>query len=130
MLLRMTLNKQIGQRLRSARMSQKLSLSELAARTKTLSKSRISNYEQGIRRMGLEEAVELAEALDGMTPTYLLCLDDVSPLAPVELKLIERYRRTDDRGRETILRVAETQAEFSPPPPPPESEEPAPPTDP
>lgn len=115
MLLGMTLNKKIGQRLRAARTAQKLSLSELAARTRTLSKSRISNYEQGIRRMGLEEAVELAEALDGLTPTYLLCLDDVSPLGVDERRLIERYRNTDERGRETILRVAEAQGDYSVP---------------
>lgn len=112
----MTLNKKIGQRLRASRAAQKLSLSELAARTKTLSKSRISNYEQGIRRMGLEEATELAEALDGLTPTYLLCLDDVSPLGSDERRLIERYRNTDERGRETILRVAEAQGDYSQPP--------------
>ena len=108
----MTLNKKIGLRLRSARTGQKLSLSDLAARTKTLSKSRISNYEQGIRRMGIEEAQELAEALDGMTPSYLLCLDDASPLAPEEWQLVERYRGTDERGRGTILRVAESQVDY------------------
>ncbi len=109
----MTLNKKIGQRLRSVRTAQKLSLSELAARTKTLSKSRISNYEQGIRRMGLEEAQELAEALDGLSPTYLLCLDDTSPLTPTEWKLIECYRATDERGRATIMRAAESQAKYA-----------------
>lgn len=110
----MTLNKKIGQRLRTARMAQRLSLAELAARTKTLSKSRISNYEQGIRRMGLEEALELAEALD-LTATYLLCLDDTSPLTPGEWTLIERYRNTDERGRETIMRVADAQGSYCQP---------------
>lgn len=112
----MTLNKKIGQRLRAARTSQKLSLAELAARTKTLSKSRISNYEQGIRRMGLEEALELAEALD-LTATYLLCLDDTSPLTPHEWTLIERYRQTDERGREMIMRVADVQGSYGEPEP-------------
>jgi transcriptional regulator with XRE-family HTH domain len=110
--VRMTLNKKIGQRLRAARQAQKLSLSELAARTKTLSKSRISNYEQGIRRMGLEEAMELADALEGLTPTYLLCLDESSPLSPSEWRLISRYRSTDDRGRDVILRVADVQGHY------------------
>jgi transcriptional regulator with XRE-family HTH domain len=109
----MTLNKKIGQRLRVVRTAQKLSLSELAARTKTLSKSRISNYEQGIRRMGLEEAQELAEALEGVTPSYLLCLDDTAPLTTEELKLVERYRGTDERGKDTILRIAESQGNYS-----------------
>ena len=108
----MTLNKRIGQRLRSARTGQKLSLAELAARTKTLSKSRISNYEQGIRRMGIEEAQELAEVLEGMTPSYLLCLDDASPLAPEEWQLVDRFRGTDQRGRDTILRAAESQVGY------------------
>jgi len=108
----MTLTKQIGQRLRAARSAQKLSLSALAARTKTLSKSRISNYEQGIRRMGIEEAQELAEALDGLTATYLLCLDDSSPLSPEEWTLVEHYRSTDPRGRATILGVAEVQRDY------------------
>jgi len=111
----MTLTKQIGQRLRAARSAQKLSLAELAARTKTLSESRISNYEQGIRRMGIEEAQELAEALDGLTPTYLLCLDDTSPLSPEEWNLVEHFRYTDSRGRATILRVAEVQRDYPAP---------------
>lgn len=110
---RMTLNKKIGQRLRGVRIAQKLSLSDLAARTKTLSKSRISNYEQGIRRMGLEEAQELAEALEGCTPSYLLCLDDTAPLTSAELMLIERYRGTDERGKDTILQIAESQGNYA-----------------
>jgi transcriptional regulator with XRE-family HTH domain len=108
----MTLNKQIGQRLRAARMAHKYSLSELASRTRTLSKSRISNYEQGIRRMGIEEAQELSEALDGVTPAYLLCLDDTSPLSEDEWRLIQRYRRTDERGRELVQQVADNQGKY------------------
>lgn len=108
----MTLNKQIGQRLRAARLAHKYSLSELASRTRTLSKSRISNYEQGIRRMGIEEAQELSEALDGITPAYLLCLDDTSPLSEDEWQLIQRYRKTDERGRDVILHVADTQGKY------------------
>jgi transcriptional regulator with XRE-family HTH domain len=108
----MTLNKQIGQRLRAARLAHKYSLSELASRTRTLSKSRISNYEQGIRRMGIEEAQELSEALEGITPAYLLCLDDASPLSEEEWKLIQRYRRTDPRGRELIQQIADNQGKY------------------
>jgi len=112
----MFLNKKIGQRLRTARTAQKLSLAGLSARTKTLSKSRISNYEQGIRRMGIEEALELAEALDGLTPTYLLCLDDTSPLTPDEWELVNRFRSTDERGREIIRHVAAAQGSYRSPP--------------
>jgi transcriptional regulator with XRE-family HTH domain len=108
----MDLTKKIGQRLRAARQAQGLSLSELSNRTGTLSKSRISNYEQGIRRMGLEEAQELAHALGTVTPTYLLCLENTDPLSEAERVLVDQYRKSDDRGRETINRIAEAQAEY------------------
>jgi transcriptional regulator with XRE-family HTH domain len=88
-----------------------------------LSKSRISNYEQGIRRMGLEEAQELALALGSVTPTYLLCLDDKDPLSVEERYLVERFRDTDSRGRETVLKVAETQAIYRAEQPPNPAEE-------
>jgi transcriptional regulator with XRE-family HTH domain len=110
----MDLTKRIGQRLRSARHEQKLSLADLSARTQSLSKSRISNYEQGIRRMGLEEAHELSVALGTVTPTYLLCLDDRGPFSDPELELIDHFRRTDDRGRETVLTVAQSQPDHEP----------------
>lgn len=105
----MDLTKRIGQRLRSARHEQKLSLADLSARTQSLSKSRISNYEQGIRRMGLEEAHELSVALGTVTATYLLCLDDRGPFSERELELIDHFRRTDERGRDTLLNVARSQ---------------------
>lgn len=109
----MDLTKRIGQRLRAARHEQKLSLSDLSGRTNSLSKSRISNYEQGIRRMGLEEAHELSVALGTVTPTYLLCLDDRGPLSSEEIELVDYFRGTDERGRITILAVALTQAPFA-----------------
>lgn len=110
----MDLTKRIGQRLRSARHEQKLSLADLSARTNSLSKSRISNYEQGIRRMGLEEAHELSVALGTVTPTYLLCLDDRGPLSDRELELIDHFRRTDERGRDTLLQLAQSQPDHDP----------------
>ncbi|MGE5153081.1 MAG: helix-turn-helix domain-containing protein [Bdellovibrio bacteriovorus] len=106
------LTKKIGQRLRTARQAQGLSLSQLSNLTGALSKSRISNYEQGIRRMGLEEAQQLAAALISVTPTYLLCLEDTDPLSKEERVLVERYRQADARGRETILKLAEAQSGY------------------
>jgi transcriptional regulator with XRE-family HTH domain len=108
----MELTKRIGQRLRAARQEQKLSLSQLSTRTGTLSKSRISNYEQGIRRMGLEQAQELAVALGTVTATYLLCLEDTDPLSERERKLVEYFRQADDRGKETVMKVAMDQSGF------------------
>ena len=106
------LTTKIGLRLRAARNAQKISLAELSDRTGgALSKSRISNYEQGICRMGLEEARMLAEALGTVSATYLLCLDDKGVLSEQEQKLLRWFRLTDERGRETILSVAESQVD-------------------
>jgi transcriptional regulator with XRE-family HTH domain len=104
------LNLEIGQRLREARKAQSLSLAQLSERTGgTLSKSRISNYEQGIRRMGIEQALILAEALGTISAIHLLCLDDNKPqLSQQEQRLIGHFRATDDTGRLRILETAET----------------------
>jgi transcriptional regulator with XRE-family HTH domain len=111
----MELTKKIGLRLREARKAQNLSLAALAARTSSLSKSRISNYEQGLRRMGLEEARELSAALGTVTATYLLCLDDEGHMSKRESALLGLYRQADSRGKDTILRIAESQAGYEVP---------------
>jgi transcriptional regulator with XRE-family HTH domain len=104
------LTTKIGLRLRSVRKSQKLSLAALSDRTDgMLSKSRISNYEQGIRRPGIEEARILAKALGTVSAVYLLCLDDEGFISEDERELLRCYRETDERGRRTILGVAESQ---------------------
>jgi transcriptional regulator with XRE-family HTH domain len=108
----MELTKKIGLRLRAARKAQSLSLAALADRTSSLSKSRISNYEQGLRRMGLEEARELAAALSAVSATYLLCLEDEGYLSERESDLLGLYRQADSRGKDTILSVAESQADY------------------
>jgi transcriptional regulator with XRE-family HTH domain len=108
----MELTKQIGLRLRSARKAQNLSLAALAERTSSLSKSRISNYEQGLRRMGLEEAKVLAVALGTVTATYLLCLENEGAMSERESALLDHYRHADERGKETILQIAESQADY------------------
>jgi transcriptional regulator with XRE-family HTH domain len=102
------LTHRIGTRLRQARHDLGLSLSELAERTGCYSKSRISNYEQGLRRMGLEESAILASALGTVSPTWLLCLDDDPPVEPEEADLIARYRATDDEGRARLRELAQS----------------------
>jgi transcriptional regulator with XRE-family HTH domain len=106
------LTAKIGRRLRAARTAEKLSLSELSTRTGgLLGKSRISNYEQGIRRVGLEEAQMLSEALGNVSATYLLCLDEEGFLSDQERELVRCFRNTDERGRETVLGVARSQCD-------------------
>ena len=102
------LTQRIGNRLREARHELKLSLSELADRTGCYSKSRISNYEQGLRRMGLEESMVLAAALGTVTPNWLLCLDDNPTLQAEELELLARYRAANAEGRSKLRELAES----------------------
>lgn len=104
-----TIDQTIAQRLRAARNAQNLSLAQLSERTAgALSKSRIGNYEQGIRRMGIEQAIILAKALGTVSPAYLLGLDDQElGLSPEEQRLIAAFRATDDAGRARLLELSQ-----------------------
>lgn len=104
------LTTKLGLRLREARKAQNLSLGALANMTgDLLSKSRISNYEQGLRRLGIDEARLLSKALGTVTATYLLCLDNEGLLETKEQWLLEFFRKMDDRGRDTVLALARSQ---------------------
>lgn len=109
------LTQRIGARLRAARHEQGLSLMQLSERTAgTLSKSRISNYEQGIRRMGLEEAQTLSTALGSVTASYLLCLDEDGLLSEQEQALLGHFRQANARGRKALLKSAAELVEKKP----------------
>lgn len=100
------LSRQIGRRLRSERLRRGWSLNDLSVRTNgLLSKSRISNYEQGIRRMGLEAAQQLAAALETISPAWLLHLTEDPPLEDDELHLIQRFRAMDAEHQQQLLDV-------------------------
>lgn len=103
-----SLKEEIGRRIRGARDRQGWSLEELANRTGWLKKSRISNYEQGTRTPGPEEAMALGKAL-GVSAAWILCVDDESGPPPDERALLEKYRASDERGKKTIQGVAESQ---------------------
>jgi transcriptional regulator with XRE-family HTH domain len=65
-----------GQYLKNLRLANKFSLQDLCDATGgIMSKSRLSNYEQGTRRMSTEVAVILADAL-GASPAQILRLED------------------------------------------------------
>lgn len=101
------LTQRIGSRLRAERQRRGWSLSDLSARTADqLSKSRISNYEQGIRRMGLEAAHQIAAALETVSPAWLLLLDEYNPLSDDELRLINGFRALDASGQRRLLDLA------------------------
>jgi transcriptional regulator with XRE-family HTH domain len=104
------LTRAMGERLRAARRARKLSLAQLSMLTgDLLSKSRISNYEQGLRRMSTEVAQILADALEIVSAVNLLCLDEDHPngLTADELELLWKYRQLDDDWRRRVLAVAD-----------------------
>lgn len=110
------LTQAIGNRLRAARAAQQLSLSQLSEKTQKmgnmLSKSRISNYEQGIRRMGIEQARILAQALGTVSAVYLLCLEDSEPeLSLDEQRLLCNFRAASSTGRLRVLEAADAARE-------------------
>lgn len=99
-----SLSHQIGSRLRAERQRRGWSLNDLSLRTTDLlSKSRISNYEQGIRRMGLEAAHQIAAALETVSPAWLLLLDEDHPLSDDELRLVKGFRALDAEGQRRLL---------------------------
>jgi transcriptional regulator with XRE-family HTH domain len=102
-----TLNQAMGSRLRAARQARGFSLSRLAEQTGGhYSKSRISNYEQGLRRMSVEAALALAEALGNVSAAQLLCVEGgETPLArdPDEMQLLEAFRAKDPDGQRQAL---------------------------
>jgi transcriptional regulator with XRE-family HTH domain len=101
------LNRAIGKRLRAARDARGISLSQLGELTGGhYSKSRISNYEQGIRRISLEGARALAEALGNVTTAHLLCLDNECATAPDEAELLRAFRALEPAARQQILAAA------------------------
>lgn len=107
-----------GRRRRAARHERGWSLSQLAVLTGGLfSKSRISNYEQGLRRMSIEVAQVLADALGIVSAAHLLCPDEhqgngsdaVQCGGPTEdeLRLLWKFRRLDEDWRRRVLAVVE-----------------------
>ncbi len=100
------LTHRIGLRLRAARHARRLSLSTLSVLTGgRYSKSRISNYEQGLRRLSVEGAQSLAKVLGNVSAAHLLCLDDETntTLSNAEMQLIDAYRRADAASRRCVL---------------------------
>ena len=96
------LTKDIALRLRYVREAQGLTQAELSELTDgELSKSRISNYEQGIRRMSLEAARALARPSAPSPPPISCAWTTRCSLTPDEIELIKKYR--DDRWQEDGL---------------------------
>ena len=88
-------------RIRSLRKSAKLTLDALSVATgRKLTTSRIANYESGIRKLKVEQAIVLAQALN-VTPQYLLGLEDSEHFTDAQkqfLLLAQSIARKDNQN--------------------------------
>lgn len=100
----MNYKKESGLRLKRAREDKNLSLRELSARIGgLLSTSRLSNYEQGIRTLGIKEALALSNVL-GVNASFLLCVEDEAEMTPQETELLRNFRALPEKDRNDYSR--------------------------
>jgi transcriptional regulator with XRE-family HTH domain len=99
-----------GRRIAAQRNDLGLKQREVCALVPGLTVTRLSNWEKGLRMISVDEAKRLAPVLK-TSAGYLLTLDDV-PGDPRERALLEKYRLCDERGRQTLHRVAEAECPY------------------
>lgn len=101
----MNYKKEAGRRLKAARLEKRLTLLELSRRARgLLSPSRLGNYEQGTRMLGVEEALALAPVLE-VNPSHLLCVDVTEgDLTKQEDELLRNFRALPENERGAYAR--------------------------
>ena len=105
----MDTKREAGRRLREARTAKGLTLEELSSKVGgLLSASRISNYEQGLRQIGIKEALALYRHL-GVEPAYLLCVDvEEGDMTAQEKELLRNFRALPEKDRNDYARRIES----------------------
>jgi transcriptional regulator with XRE-family HTH domain len=100
-----------GNRIKSARADRAWSQRELSEQTgNKLSSSRIANYEQGTREVGIQEAEILAKALH-VQPAYIMGITTLkTPLNLIEEELVKNWRVLPENERESYFKRIETLA--------------------
>ena len=112
--LLMNTKEKSGARIKDARNKKGVSLQKISELLDgVVSRSRLSNYEQGTRMIDVDMAKIVAPVL-GTTPEYILTLTDEAP-DPGEVELLALFRSCDDRGRDATLGTARNQAALSRP---------------
>lgn len=111
----MNYKREVGKRIRAERDKLGISLEEqerkmLQKLGKTLPKSRVSNYEQGLRLAGPAEITLLAEFYE-VPAAYLGCLDGEGNVTKEEYDLLRNYRRLPENERLSYWRRLDTLAQ-------------------
>lgn len=110
----MDYKKEVGRRIREARLKKGLTLAGLSRKTDdVLDLRRIGAYENGVRMLGQQEAVILGRAL-GLRPAYIMALEDsdTRPSA-LEEQMLKNWRSLTERDRMDFFRKIEAQALMS-----------------
>lgn len=107
----MNYKKEAGRRLKAARQNKGWTLEELSRRTGgALSTSRLGNYEQGTRMLGVRESLALGAVLS-VQPAHLLCVDgENEDMTTQEIDLLRNYRALPERDRNDYSRRLEVLA--------------------
>lgn len=106
----MDYKREIGKRLRAERDKLDISLEELQTRLgNKLSKSRVSNYEQGLRLPKPGEIKILADFY-GVPGSYLMCLDEDGDMNQEEMDFLRNYRRLPENERKAYARRIQVMA--------------------
>ncbi len=92
---------EIGRRIALARNNKDLTLDAVCLLVPGLTKTTLNSYELGARTLPIHMAKKLAP-IYGVSAAYLLTISDDM----TEDVLIQKYRQADQRGKETIQRVA------------------------
>jgi transcriptional regulator with XRE-family HTH domain len=108
---RMDTKTESGKRIKAAREGLGLTLKDVCERTNgVLTPTRLSNWEHGSRMISVDEAKRLAPILE-TTAGYLLTLEDEPGDRRLQT-LVTTYKMLDERGRDTVHRVAEAQLPY------------------
>lgn len=107
----MNYKKESGRRLAAARRDKKMTLESVSkALNGFMSASRLSNYEQGIRTLGIKEALALGKIL-GVNASHLLCIDgEDGEMTQQEAELLRNYRALPENERGAYARRIEVLA--------------------
>lgn len=104
----MNTKEEAGRRIRALRLGLDMRLEDVNKQVPEISVSRLSNWEQGLNMIGVDEAKKLAPIL-GTTAAYILTIDDALN-DQREQALIDNFRHSDERGKTNISRLAESES--------------------
>lgn len=105
----MSTKQEAGRRLKAAREALGLTLKEVCAGLAGIEVSRLSNWEQGLNMIPVDEAKRLALVLH-TSAAYLLTLDD--DFDPRTEAMAKVYKQLGEAAKDRIFRAAEVESEY------------------